>query len=207
MAVRDDGTKWCPSCRDFKQVSEFYRKKARPDGLSGQCKTCCLAFAKKYAAAHKEQRAATWANCYQKSKDKYSARIKAMRLQDWEGFLAKSRDYAKANRDKKREIEYRWVTNNREFVRAKNRNRAALKRNAPGSHSLQDIKQIYASQRGRCGYCRVKLGTSYDVDHIHALANGGSNDRRNLQLLCPSCNGSKSARDPIDYAQRIGLLL
>ena len=32
------------------------------------------------------------------------------------------------------------------------------------------------------------------IDHIHALANGGSNDLDNLQLLCRTCNSSKGAR-------------
>lgn len=44
-------------------------------------------------------------------------------------------------------------------------------------------------------YCR-HCGTSNNlsVDHIHALANGGSNETDNLQLLCRSCNSRKGAR-------------
>ena len=39
------------------------------------------------------------------------------------------------------------------------------------------------------------------------LALGGSNDKANLQLLCPTCNAKKSAKHPIDFMQSRGLLL
>jgi 5-methylcytosine-specific restriction endonuclease McrA len=87
------------------------------------------------------------------------------------------------------------------------RARRALKNNAPGHHSKADIDRIFKAQRGRCGYCRVKLSSSYHVDHIQSLSRGGHNGRRNLQILCQSCNLSKGAKDPIDYARQIGKLV
>lgn len=44
----------------------------------------------------------------------------------------------------------------------------------------------------KCKHC----GSSDDlaIDHIFALANGGTNELDNLQLLCRSCNSSKGAR-------------
>lgn len=44
----------------------------------------------------------------------------------------------------------------------------------------------------KCKHC----GSSDDlaIDHIHALANGGTNELDNLQLLCRACNSSKGAR-------------
>jgi 5-methylcytosine-specific restriction endonuclease McrA len=39
------------------------------------------------------------------------------------------------------------------------------------------------------------------------LARGGSNDRLNLQCLCPQCNLSKNAKDPIAWAREQGRLL
>jgi 5-methylcytosine-specific restriction endonuclease McrA len=39
------------------------------------------------------------------------------------------------------------------------------------------------------------------------LAAGGSNAPSNLQGLCPTCNGRKGAKDPIDFARSMGKLL
>lgn len=55
--------------------------------------------------------------------------------------------------------------------------------------------------------CRVKLMGIFHRDHIIPLDLGGTNDIRNIQLLCPPCNGEKHAKHPIDWAQENGLLL
>jgi 5-methylcytosine-specific restriction endonuclease McrA len=87
------------------------------------------------------------------------------------------------------------------------RNRIARKKLAEGSHTADDIQRIYQAQKGKCAYCRQDVGNKYQVDHIIALSNGGSNDRRNLQITCGPCNTKKRARDPLEYARSLGLLL
>ena len=85
----------------------------------------------------------------------------------------------------------------------------AARRCTEGSHTAADIADILRLQRKRCAEpsCRKSLAAGYHVDHIMPLARGGSNDRRNLQALCPTCNLSKSAKDPIDFARSLGRLL
>ena len=53
---------------------------------------------------------------------------------------------------------------------------------AEGSHTSGDLERIYELQRGRCAYCRIKLGGKYQVDHIIPLSKGGTNWPNNLQL-------------------------
>lgn len=45
-------------------------------------------------------------------------------------------------------------------------------------------------------YCQ-RCGTTetLSIDHVIALANGGSNELDNLQLLCNKCNSAKGARE------------
>lgn len=45
----------------------------------------------------------------------------------------------------------------------------------------------------KCG-ARKDSGAVLEVDHIKALANGGSNDKTNLQTLCFSCNRGKGIK-------------
>lgn len=69
-------------------------------------------------------------------------------------------------------------------------------------------KDFIAEKRCRCAVCKASIeGAAYHLDHIKPLARGGGNDPSNLQLLCPPCNLSKSAKDPIDFMQSRGYLL
>lgn len=111
------------------------------------------------------------------------------------------------NPEKNRELQARWQKDNRDAANAIARNRRARKRNAEGRHSAKDAQEIRLRQGGKCAYCREKLSGRAHLDHIQPLAAGGSNWPRNLQWLCPPCNMSKNARDPIEFAQSKGLLL
>lgn len=91
----------------------------------------------------------------------------------------------------------------RDYFRAK----AASRRRAPGTHTAADIAEIRKLQKNRCAYCKTSLSKSYRVDHHMPIAKGGTNDRKNLQLLCHPCNAKKHAKHPVDFAQQIGLLL
>jgi 5-methylcytosine-specific restriction endonuclease McrA len=48
--------------------------------------------------------------------------------------------------------------------------------------------------QGKC--CRkLRPGDKWQADHKVAIANGGRNAERNLQLLCDWCHGKKTERD------------
>lgn len=69
------------------------------------------------------------------------------------------------------------------------------------------IPSIGAAQRWKCAICRSGIRAAYHVDHIVPLARGGQHVGRNIQLLCPTCNVRKNAKDPIDYMRSLGRLL
>jgi 5-methylcytosine-specific restriction endonuclease McrA len=90
--------------------------------------------------------------------------------------------------------------------RIRQHTRRGRKREAEGSHTLADMLEILAAQNYRCAYfedCGVTLTVQTRVDdHIIALANGGTNWRRNMQCLCRSHNASKADKDPIVWVRK-----
>lgn len=124
------------------------------------------------------------------------------------------------NRTKKRAINAKYRANNPEKVKQAieahrlafpekyieyRANRRARKRNAPGNGiPASAILEIAARQKGKCVYCGSK--SLLTLDHIQPLFLGGSHDVSNAQMVCKSCNSSKGAKDPIEFANSKGLL-
>lgn len=101
----------------------------------------------------------------------------------------------------------KWRNNNKDKIANINRNTKARRRKSKGTHTLRDIEVIYLRQKGVCVICRKKLKGNYHVDHIMPIVLGGSNNKENLQILCPTCNMQKSSKDPIDFMRTKGFLL
>lgn len=134
---------------------------------------------------------------YQANKGRISERRKARYAEQREVAVEYSRAWVQANPERAREA----------FRMAASRRRAR-KRSAGGHHTSADLKEIFEAQKGRCAYCAADLNkVPKEVDHIVPLAKGGSDGRSNIQWACRACNQSKNARDPIDFAQSLGLLL
>jgi 5-methylcytosine-specific restriction endonuclease McrA len=95
--------------------------------------------------------------------------------------------------DKNRRMRKKYRTSEKYRKQAYNagRNRRARKMNAEGSHTQSDIDLIYSEQEGRCFYCGITLH-EYEVDHMHPLSRGGSNNPDNLCCSCMTCNRSKA---------------
>lgn len=115
--------------------------------------------------------------------------------------------YKDTDKEARRARFRKWAKSNPEKVKEFRRNRRAQEKLADGKHTAADVASIYERQNGRCACCNKKVGADYHVDHIIALSRGGSNWPSNLQVLCPTCNGRKGAKCPIQFAQENGRLL
>jgi len=173
-------------------------------------------------ARHKERRRAAneaWSRANpEKVKEQGAAwraanpdKVKAIQARHYEAnkekIQARLREYYVANPEKRRENQIAWRAANPERARALCRNRQARKRAAEGTYTGDDVKRIYGAQKGKCACCNKKVGDNYHVDHVMPLALGGSNWPSNLQVLCPSCNSKKNAKDPLQFSREQGLLL
>jgi 5-methylcytosine-specific restriction endonuclease McrA len=130
---------------------------------------------------------------YAKDPEQSRIRQRERRQRDVEAHNARHREYLARHPEKTPEYYRRY---------------RARKANASGSHTAADIAALERMQRHCCAYCRAdlrKVGRS--IDHIIPLSRGGSDAPANLQLLCRSCNSSKHARHPIEFARSRGMLL
>lgn len=178
----------------------------------GKCKACVQRRIKAYREQHKarlNQYNKEWraANA-EKVKEDDRIRNAKYREENPEKRRATVRAYVLANPEKASAQKKRWKVANPEMVRQHNTTRRARKEAASnGQLPRGAIKRILGLQKWKCACCNVSLRGGYHVDHIEPLAKGGEHSPENLQMLCPQCNLSKSAKDPIEYMQSKGFLL
>lgn len=121
--------------------------------------------------------------------------------------LARERKRYSENPEKFKEKSARYARENPEVAATHARNRRARIKDADGEHTPDDIIKILFRQKFKCACCKADIKTEYHVDHITPITKGGSNWPANLQALCRNCNLQKSNLDPIDFANRKGMLL
>ncbi len=133
---------------------------------------------------------------------------RAYRRKNAASIAERMRLYWQQNSSKFREKKKRYYQENKSRLQPGRKAAKARRRNAAGSVVKADVVWLLEMQRWKCAVCAhsIKKG-GYHLDHIMPLARGGTNHRENLQVLCPACNLSKSAKHPVDFMQQRGLLL
>ncbi|MGP1677876.1 MAG: HNH endonuclease signature motif containing protein [Burkholderiales bacterium] len=118
---------------------------------------------------------------------------------------------AERNREKRAErrvVEARWKAANNDKVRIYRQNRDRREKVDAGVLSVGLVRKLLLLQSSKCACCRVDLGkTKYHLDHVMPIALGGEHADSNMQILCATCNLSKSAKHPVEFMQQRGYLL
>jgi 5-methylcytosine-specific restriction endonuclease McrA len=118
-----------------------------------------------------------------------------------------NKTWREENLERIKEVKKVWLAANKLRTRVYTENRRARKLANGGSHTPEQIEELYAKQRRRCTACGKSIRNHYEIDHIIPITRGGSNDISNIQLLCLPCNRSKHNKLPEQWAREQGRLL
>jgi 5-methylcytosine-specific restriction endonuclease McrA len=121
---------------------------------------------------------------------------------------AKAKKWREDNPDRSALSAAQWAAGNRDRRVINEQRRRAKKIHSNGDLGPDSIKRLLVLQKGKCVVCLTDLKkTKHHLDHIMPLSKGGEHSMRNVQLLCPRCNLTKSAKHPVDFMQEKGFLL
>lgn len=107
-------------------------------------------------------------------------------------YTERTRKWREANPDKARQATHRWRSDNWVRVLASLQRRRALRQGATGTCTVEQAHARYTYYGGKCWMCGEQATC---MDHVKALALGGSNWPANLRPACTSCNSRKGARE------------
>lgn len=167
----------------------YYSERECPQGHVGQRYTSsgtCVKCAKKQSASRSEY----YKNRYKEKKPEIKA---------------KNKERYEKTKEKRIEYNKKWAKENPEKTRIYKLNNKHKRRaiESRGISALQ-LKQWVESQKKICHWCETDCSKSFEVDHYYPLSKGGRHECDNLVIACPSCNRTKSNKDPSQFAKEIG---
>lgn len=142
------------------------------------------------------------------NREKFKAYQKAYQVANRHREIDRARAWRKRNADRAHITAKLWrLANPHIKVLNEQRRRARIK--GVGGNLSPDIHdRLMTLQRGKCAVCLTPIKPGFrHLDHIMPISKGGTNTDGNVQLPCPACNLSKSAKHPIDFMQERGFLL
>lgn len=168
-------------------------------------------YSRGYREANKDKVRAFKGAWRERNRDKTNAREREKRAFNPEPRKRAQKKFYENNKRKVIESNKKWQKRNPEryrgLLRAAWSRRRARKRGAVGSHNAAQLLDLLRKQKERCMECKKKIRKGWTVDHVMPLSKGGSNDIKNIQLLCRPCNTRKNAKHPLVWARDQGRLL
>jgi len=218
----------CSTCRTAKTLDEFSADRSKKDGKQSTCKACSNEKKRAYHEVNKEAISERKRAYYEVNREAISERSRAYREGNKEAISEQKRAYYEVNREAVSEKQRAYYEVNREAVSEKQRayregNKEAIKERSrkwlaanpesrkatrhrrrsaktdlpPNTHLIttEEIKQLFIDMPLCC-----KCGSSdrLELDHVQPVFLGGKSILSNYQVLCKSCNCSKSATF-VDY--------
>lgn len=94
-----------------------------------------------------------------------------------------------------------WQKDNPEMKSKTDKERSERLKNAPWSHTKEDISVIRISQNNKCYYCANTLDETQEKDHKISLLRWWTNNPDNIVLACRSCNRDKHNKTVEEFFQ------
>jgi 5-methylcytosine-specific restriction endonuclease McrA len=203
MRVQDTPLKTCSKCgRELPATTEFFQARTeRLCGLQSQCRDCRREQHHDWRERHRAEEIAYNRSHYRNNHQQVLANAAAYLARNGDEIRARKRAHYAANSETARARSAAYSREHPEWNATNSRNRRALMRQAPGTHTAIDVRTQYDRQKGRCSWCGCKVAwRRKHVDHVVPLALGGSNGPENLVIACAHCNDSKGAKSPMEWA-------
>jgi Zn ribbon nucleic-acid-binding protein len=193
--------KTCKHCNIEQPLEKFYKSKDGKYGVGSKCKDCtkkyyqenkdkAKEYGKKYREANREK-ALEYGKEYRKKNKEALREYDRKRYRTLEYKIADKKRRSTPEYKEKEKMRYKTEKHRRQNNEAGRRYRAR-KRNATIEHfSYEELVQFWkvnGIDEDTCVYCGAP---KEHIDHVIALAAGGSHTRNNLVPACRSCNCSK----------------
>jgi 5-methylcytosine-specific restriction endonuclease McrA len=180
--------KYCPSCEEIKHIKNFGPDKNRGDGLRTYCYECRRFQNKKYYYKDVEKSRKSGRERTKRHRNRHPEVVEKQRnhVKDW---YHSNKKYAIERRRK-----WRQTPSGRYSVMKMNQKRRINMKNSVIDISLNEIEFLLVLQNNECAKCEKEFTNKrkYTLDHIIPVSLGGDLILENTQLLCRSCNASKS---------------
>ncbi len=211
----DDSTaplKACVECGDVWPADErhFHHRDGSRDGLTHGCKPCHGRTTPKHRELWKARMLCApglWVCgvCWETKPHSPEFFVRNSRMAS--GLTGTCRECNNKQRNRRRANDPDRVKRDRQRFYRKNKEKYAAwgaayygrSKGAEGTHTRDEVWQMYEDQGGLCAYCEAPLFGTFDLDHMMPLVRGGRDDWTNLAATCPACNRSKGRRSAEEF--------
>ncbi len=157
-------------------------------------------YRKNYYAANKlviAQKRRIW---YAANKEHLAKYFKRWVAANKDYVAAQAKIYGQKNKARKALVFDAWRRANLELDRVRAHNKRAQRRADGGKLSPGLVATLMQQQLGRCACpCARSLSQGFHMDHIVPVSKGGRNQDDNIQLLTPTCNLEKRAKNNEEF--------
>jgi 5-methylcytosine-specific restriction endonuclease McrA len=142
---------------------------------------------------------------YRRNPETKKRNKKAYRERHAEEIRQRSREDYKRNSEKRKTTVklYRRTEQGRLVKKVSNHKRKLQLKENGGAFTVQEIINLYLSQKAKCWYCSKSIKDNYHIEHRIPISRGGSNDISNIVLSCPECNLQKGNKLPHEWSDRL----